>query len=132
VIVWSAIVLIAICTVIVGMSREAIFGIPFAPGSPMPDYIFYACGALIGAAGGTIQASSRTLMVFHTTADRATEAFGLYALSGKATAFIAPALITAATAASGNQRIGIAPLIGLFILALILLIWVKPKGERQA
>ncbi len=132
VIVWSAIVLIAICTVIVGMSREAIFGIPFAPGSPMPDYIFYACGALIGAAGGTIQASSRTLMVFHTTADRATEAFGLYALSGKATAFIAPALITAATAASGDQRIGIAPLIGLFILALILLIWVKPKGERQA
>ncbi len=131
VIVWSAIVLIAICTVIVGMSREAIFGIPFAPGSPMPDYIFYACGALIGAAGGTIQASSRTLMVFHTTPDRATEAFGLYALSGKATAFIAPALITAATAASGNQRIGIAPLIGLFILALVLLIWVKPKGERQ-
>ncbi len=132
VIIWSAIVLIAVCGVIVGMSREDLFGFAFAPGSAMPDYIFYVCGALIGAAGGTIQSSSRTLMVFHTTPDRATEAFGLYALSGKATAFIAPALITAATVASGSQRIGIAPLIGLFILALILLIWVKPKGERQA
>lgn len=132
VIVWSAVVLIAVCAVIVGMSRDSIFGIAFAPGSAMPDHIFYLCGALIGAAGGTIQSSSRTLMVFHATPDRATEAFGLYALSGKATAFIAPALITVATVASGSQRIGIAPLIGLFILALILLVWVKPKGERPA
>lgn len=132
VIVWSILVLIVVCAVIVGMSREAIFGMPFAAGSALPDQIFYVCGALIGAAGGTIQASSRTLMAFHATPGRATEAFGLYALSGKATAFIAPAAITAATVASGSQRIGIAPLIGLFLLGMVLLIWVRPRGERQA
>jgi len=130
VIVASALILIVVCTIIVGMTRDTIFGMSFAPGSNAPDVIFYICGALIGAAGGTIQAASRTLMVYHTTPDRATEAFGLYALSGKATAFIAPALITFATAVSGSQRIGISPLILLFVVALILLFWVKPHGER--
>ena len=115
-IVTSAWVLIVICLVIIGMDRTSIFGIPFAEGSNAPDILFYICGALIGAAGGTIQAASRTMMVFHTTADRSAEAFGLYALSGKATAFIAPFAIAMASSASGSQRIGISPLILLFLI----------------
>jgi UMF1 family MFS transporter len=127
----SMYVLIVVCLVIAGMSREAIYGLSFAEGSPWPDYIFYVCGILIGAAGGTLQSASRTMMVFHTTPERATEAFGLYALSGKATAFIAPFCITIFTAITGSQRIGIAiPLITLFIVGMILLRWVKPMGER--
>ncbi|MCX7888529.1 MAG: MFS transporter [Rhodobacteraceae bacterium] len=127
----SMAVLVAVCLVIAGMSREAFWGIPFAPGSPAPDIIFYACGCLIGAAGGTLQAASRTMMVFHAAPGRATEAFGLYALSGKATAFVAPFLIAVATAASGSQRIGIAlPLISLFLAGMLLLRWVDPYGER--
>ncbi|WP_054302829.1 MFS transporter [Gemmobacter sp. LW-1] len=130
VIVMSVWVLIVVCAVIVGMSREQIFGIPFAEGSDTPDIIMYLCGILIGAAGGTVQAASRTMMVFHTTPERATEAFGLFALSGKATSFIAPFAIAVASDISGSQRIGVAPLIGLFLIGLILLIWVKPNGER--
>ncbi|MGB7268993.1 MAG: MFS transporter [Albidovulum sp.] len=123
--------LIAVCLVIAGMSRSSFYGIPFAEGSPWPDYIFYVCGILIGAAGGTLQSASRTMMVFHTTRDRAAEAFGLYALSGKATAFIAPFFIAVFTLISGSQRIGIAiPLITLFLIGMILLRWVKPMGER--
>ena len=56
---------------------------------------------------------------------------GLYALSGKATAFLAPLLIALVTDISGNQRLGISPLIGLFILSLVLLVWVKPDGEVE-
>lgn len=127
----SMYVLIVVCLIIAGMSREAIYGIPFAEGSPWPDYIFYGCGCLIGAAGGTLQSASRTMMVFHTTPERSTEAFGLYALSGKCTAFIAPFLIAVFTTISGSQRIGIAiPLIALFILGMVLLKWVRPMGER--
>ncbi|MBP9184567.1 MAG: MFS transporter, partial [Fuscovulum sp.] len=92
--------------------------------------IFFACGALIGAAGGTVQAASRTMMVRHTTPDLATEAFGLFALSGKVASFLSPALIALATQISGSQRIGISPLIGLFLVGLILLVWVNPKGEQ--
>ena len=132
-IVLSMYVLIAVCLVIAGMSRDSLFGVPFAAGSPWPDYIFYSCGCLIGAAGGTLQSSSRTMMVFHTTPERATEAFGLYALSGKATTFIGPFCIALFTMLTGSQRMGIAiPLIALFLLGMVLLKGVKPMGERQA
>ena len=130
VIVASVWVLILVCAVLIGMSRDQIFGMDLAPGSALPDIIMYGCGILIGAAGGTVQAASRTMMVFHTTPERATEAFGLYALSGKATAFIGTFAVAIASDISGSQRIGFAPLIGLFLLALVLLIWVKPKGEQ--
>jgi UMF1 family MFS transporter len=124
-------VLILVCLVIAGMTRAGIWGLAFAEGSAWPDRIFYLCGILIGAAGGTLQSSSRTMMVFHTSPDRATEAFGLYALSGKATAFIAPFAIAFATTLSGSQRIGIsAPLILLFLVGMVIMVWVKPMGER--
>ena len=86
--------------------------------------------SLLCAAGGALQASSRTMMVRHADPRWATEAFGLYALSGKATAFLAPALIFLATWATGSPRLGISPLIGLFLAGLILLAWVKPDGDQ--
>ena len=125
-------VLIAVCLVVAGMSREAFFGLPLAAGSAMPDIVFYLCGCAIGAAGGTLQAASRTMMVFHTTPDRATEAFGLYALSGKATTYLGTLGIALFTLITGSQRLGIAiPLIVLFILGMVFLAWVKPMGERS-
>lgn len=132
VIVVSILILIAVCLVIVGMTREGVWGIPLDPASSLPDQIFFLCGALIGAAGGSLQAASRTMMARHTTPDRATEAFGLYALSGKVASFMSPALIALVTTISGSQRIGIAPLVVLFLIGLLLLVFVKPKGEMPA
>ena len=71
------------------------------------------------------------MMVRHTTPARATEAFGLYALSGKATAFLAPWLIARATQITGSQSLGVFPLIVMFLLALVLLVWVKAQGEAE-
>ena len=88
-------------------------------------------GALIGAAGGALQASSRTMMVVQADPARITEAFGLYALAGKATSFIAPLSIGLVTALTGSQSWGITPLILLFALGLILLLWVKPNGDGE-
>ena len=124
------VILTMVCCVIVGMTPQSLWGMPLAPG--MADKIFFACGALIGGAGGALQAASRTMMVRHTTPDHATEAFGLFALSGKVASFISPFLIAVATTASGSQRIGISPLIALFIIGLILLLWVRPMGERAS
>lgn len=136
VIISTILALTGVCIVVVSMDRTSLFGLPvpdnvlFA-GLRLPDLIFFACGIVIGGAGGAMQAASRSMMVRHTSEERATEGFGLYALSGKATAFLAPALTAGATAFSGSQRIGISPLIFLFILALILLVWVKPEGEVE-
>jgi UMF1 family MFS transporter len=70
-------------------------------------------------------------MVRHTTPEKATEGFGLYGLSGRATAFLAPTLIGIVTAVSGDARIGISPLILLFVLGIILMYWVNPQGEIE-
>ncbi len=112
------------------MSREMVFGVPVAADSLAPDVLFYALGCAIGGAGGVLQASSRTMMVRHADPDRPTEAFGLYALSGKATAFLAPLLIGLATWVTGSARLGIFPIALLFIGGLILLRWVDPEGDR--
>jgi len=61
-----------------------------------------------------------------------TEAFGLYALAGKATSFMAPLLIGTVTYATGSQQLGVSPLIGLFLLGLIFLIWVNPDPHGEA
>ncbi|UXU75872.1 MULTISPECIES: MFS transporter [unclassified Paracoccus (in: a-proteobacteria)] len=131
VIVGCTLVLIAVCVLIIGMNRQQVLGIPLPPGSRLPDMLFFVCGGLIGGAGGALQAASRTMMVRHTRPERAAEAFGLYALSGKATAFLAPLLIAGVTQISGSQRLGILPLIVMFLLALVLLVWVKPQGEAE-
>ncbi|PSL19114.1 MFS transporter [Shimia abyssi] len=116
---------------VVGLSRQSVFGIAVPEGSALPDILFYVAGGLIGAAGGALQSASRTMVVLQSNPDRMTEAFGLYALSGKATTFLAPALIALTSEVSGSQRMGITPLIALFLIGLILLIWVKPAGEQS-
>lgn len=124
-------VLMAVCLFIVGMTRESIWGISLAEGSGLPDISFFICGAVIGGAGGILQASSRTLMVRHALPDKPTEAFGLYALSGKATSFLGPALIFLTTSTLGDARLGMLPLIFLFGLGLIILFWVDPEGTTD-
>ncbi len=121
-------VLTGVSVAIVFISREMVFGLPVGPASRLPDLAFYGLGALIGAAGGALQSASRTMMVRQADPARMTEAFGLYALSGKATAFMAPLLIGLATAVSGSQQAGIIPLIGLFLIGFGLLFWVRPQG----
>ncbi|MGJ8623014.1 MAG: MFS transporter [Yoonia sp.] len=123
-------VLIAVSVVIVSMSRDAIFGLPFAEGSNVPDIIFYICGVCIGGAGGALYAASRSMMVRHTHPERPAEAFGLFALTGKATAFLAPALITVFTIMTGSNQLGFLPVIFLFLFGLFLLRFVNKDGDR--
>lgn len=122
--------LVAIAIVFISPTR--VFGLPVAEGSALPDIAFYVVGAAIGAAGGVIQSASRTMMVRQANPERMTEAFGLYALAGKATSFLAPLVIGTATYATGSQQIGVSPLIALFLIGLILLRWVKPEGDHPA
>jgi UMF1 family MFS transporter len=132
VIIIMASVLTVVCFVIVNTSLTHIFGMPVAEGSSLPDTVFYICGVFIGGMGGILQSASRSMMVRHTTTEKATEGFGLYGLSGRATAFLAPTLIGIVTAVTGDARLGISPLVGLFIVGIILLIWVDPNGERES
>jgi UMF1 family MFS transporter len=126
------IVLTLVAISIVFVSRSSVFGVAVDEASRLPDIAFYVLGALIGAAGGALQSASRTMMVRQADPARITEAFGLYALSGKATSFLAPFLIGVVTLATGSQQIGVTPLIGLFLVGLIMLFWVRPEGDHAA
>jgi UMF1 family MFS transporter len=122
--------LILASILIISTDQQHIFWVEVASNSSpsnLPNLLFFICGGLIGAAGGALQASSRTLMVDQADPDKMTEAFGLYALSGRATSFIAPLAIAFTTAAFASQRIGITPVIILFIISLILL----PKVQSR-
>ncbi len=130
VIIAAILVLIAVCVIVVSMSRETIFGIALPAGSGLPDIIFFGCGVLIGGMGGVLQSCSRSLMVRHCPPEAPTESFGLYGLSGRATAFIAPMLVAIATTVTGSARLGVSPVVVLFLIGLVLLVWVKAEGER--
>lgn len=129
VIVVCCVTLIFTACLIVGLSPEAVFGMAVEEGSSLPDQLFYLAGLLIGAAGGAVQSASRNMLTRQANPARMTEAFGLYALSGKATTFLAPWLIGMTTDITNNQRLGVTPLIVLFGIGLIMLIWVNPRGE---
>ena len=127
----SILILTACCVLVISTTRINVLFMTVAPGNNLPDVIFYAAGGLIGAAGGSIQAASRTLLVDQVERERVTEAFGLYALSGRATSFLGPLAIAFATglfaspafglSSQDAQRFGVTPIIFLFLLGLVLL-----------
>lgn len=107
------------------ITPTSLYGVEVGAESALPDIAFYILGSMIGAAGGVLQAASRTMMVRQADPERMTEGFGLYALAGKSTSFIAPLSIGWVTLASGSQQVGIVPLFVLFVAGLILLRWVR-------
>jgi UMF1 family MFS transporter len=129
VIVFCCVVLIMTALLIISLTPTSVLWLSVEEGSKAPDIAFYVAGALIGAAGGALQASSRNMLTRQGDPERMTEAFGLYALSGKATSFMAPLLIGLTSDLTGSQRLGITPVVGLFIIGLILLAWVKRDGD---
>ncbi|TCO69578.1 MFS transporter [Rhodovulum euryhalinum] len=131
VIVFNVVLLTLVAVAVIFVSRDSLFGLPVAPGSNLPDIAFYVLGAAIGAAGGALQTASRTMMVRQSNPARITESFGLYALAGKATSFLAPLSIGIMTGITGTQQAGITPLVVLFLIGLALLVFVRAEGERE-
>ncbi|MEM6462205.1 MAG: MFS transporter [Pseudomonadota bacterium] len=129
----SIVVLILCCLTIVSTSSSEVFfigvGSADAP-SGLPTIMFYIAGCLIGAAGASLQAASRTLLVDQVTPERVTEAFGLYALSGKATTFVGPLLIAVFTGLFESQRVGVTPVIVLFVAGIVLLPLVRSAHSK--
>lgn len=139
----SIVILTLSCILVISTTQTEVLFMAVATeagGSSLPDTVFYICGGMIGAAGGAVQAASRTLLVDQVDHDNVTEAFGLYALSGKATSFIGPLAIAFTTAFFASeafgfsnveaQRLGVTPVVLLFLLGLVLLPWVKSRHTQ--
>jgi len=113
---------------IVSMTRDSIlFGIPVD--GPMPDdglfastaeRVFLLFGIFIGACGGPMQAASRTMVARLSPPELLGAFFGLHALSGKATAFLAPLSIAILTGAFASQRVGISVILVFLVVGYLL------------
>jgi len=121
--------MIATVAMIVSLSPTTVLWFTVEEGSALPTQMFFLAGVLIGAGGGVLQSASRNMLTRQGNPERMTEAFGLYALSGKATTFIAPATIAVTTDITGSQRLGALPLLILFAIGLVLLCWVRADGD---
>lgn len=82
---------------------------------------FWAAGMALGLFVGPVQASSRSLLARLAPAPLRAEFFGLYALSGKATAFLGPILVGGLTLAAGSQRVGFTVVLAFFAVGLWLM-----------
>lgn len=92
---------------------------------------FWMLGLLLGAFIGPVQAASRSYLARVAPAGLRNEMFGLYALSGKATAFLGPFLVGWLTYLSGSQRIGMGVIIVFLFVGLALMLTVPTPRQTQ-
>src|SRR5437868_2116676 len=128
----SMLILLLSLAAILLVDKDSILLVKVAP--PVPGAALFASaaerayvilGCLIGAAGGPLQAASRTLLIRLAPKDRIAQYFGLFALTGKVTSFIGPLLIGMITAATASQKAGMAVLVVFFVAGLGLLMRVR-------
>ena len=86
---------------------------------------FYILAAMVGFVQGGIQGASRGLFAKLIPHEKAGEFFGIFNTFGKAGAFIGPLLFGLFIAVFDNVRIGLLPILVLFVLGLIVLYFVK-------
>ena len=83
--------------------------------------VFWIAGAFLGIFVGPAQAASRSLMGRIAPPEMRGEMFGLYALSGKAMAFLGPLVLATVTYWTQSQRLGMATILMFFVVGGILL-----------
>ncbi|WP_428641220.1 MFS transporter [Roseibium sp.] len=97
----------------------------------LPEQMFIALGGLIGAVSGPLQASCRSLLIRLAPADRMTQYFGLLALSGKVTSFLAPLTVGIVTSLTGSQPAGMSVILIFFAAGFILLTMVRETRPER-
>lgn len=86
---------------------------------------FYIVGLIAGAAMGSSQSTSRSLMSKLTPPEKKTEFFGFYSLFGKSSAVIGPLVFGVVSFISGDQRLAIISIGFFFVVGLLILTQVK-------
>lgn len=97
-----------------------------------PEQISLACSVLGGAFVGPVLASGRTMIARIAPHEMMSEVYGLFTLTGKATAFLAPFFVALVTAAAQNQRAGFAVILVFLVAGLVGLFWVREERAELA
>ncbi len=86
---------------------------------------FYVVGLIAGAAMGSSQSTSRSMMSKLTPPEKKTEFFGFYSFFGKSSAVVGPLVFGLVSFISGDQRLAIISIAFFFIVGLLILTRVK-------
>src|SRR5258706_3109497 len=130
-------VMIAAALLSLGFAPDRLFFvIPYAAGTPVaalpgvrtaPELCSIATVMVIAVCLVATYANSRAMMARIAPESRMTQFFGLYALSGEATAFMAPLAVAVATQMSGSQQWGMAVIGAFLALGVVGLAFVREE-----
>ncbi len=102
------------------------------PFSSSGELVFLAYAGLVAIAAAPNQAASRTLLARLAPPERMTQYFGLFAFSGKVTAFLAPLSVATITTTTGSQRAGMTAILVFLLAGLILMLPVREPRRPSA
>ncbi|MCK7614398.1 MFS transporter [Roseibium sediminicola] len=135
VIVFSLVVLMFCGLGMISVDKTTVFFVIETAAAPegklfasLPEQVFIGLGAIIGAVSGPLQASCRSLLVRLAPPEHMTQYFGLLALSGKVTSFLAPLTVGIVTGLTASQPAGMSVILVFFGVGLVLLLKVRERG----
>ena len=117
-------------------STHVLYVVPVAPKvagaasfASMGEKVFVGFACLVALAAAPNQSASRSLLARLAPPERTAQFFGLFAFSGKVTAFFAPLMIALVTQISGSQRLGMSAVLLFLVVGFALLLPVTERRE---
>jgi UMF1 family MFS transporter len=130
-------VIVAAVGIVSVSADRVLFFIPAPELSPARDLfgslqerVFMGFALLLGICMGPMQAASRTMIGRLAPEGMTGEFFGLFALSGRATAWMAPLAIGIITEATSSNRLGVACVLFFLVLGFVLLWTVREERAK--
>ncbi len=116
--------------VLLALGAMILLGIPLV--MTESESAFWVLALSLGLFFGPAQAASRAFMARIAPAEEVSALFGLFALSGRITGFMGPAVLAAVTAATGSQRLGMATVLVFLGTGAAILATVRGEGRNPA
>ncbi len=116
-------------TILIGLAAIVIIGVPLL--LVETKLWFWILGSALGIFFGPVQSASRSMMARMTPVGMESEMFGLFALSGKVTAFVGPWLVGAVALAYDSQRIALATVIPFLVVGGLLMLAVREPSQPE-
>jgi UMF1 family MFS transporter len=116
-------------TILIGLVALIVIGVPLL--LVETKLWFWILGAALGIFFGPVQSASRSMMARMAPAGMETEMFGLFALSGKVTAFIGPWLVGLVALAYDSQRLALATVLPFLVIGGLLMLTVREPARPE-
>jgi UMF1 family MFS transporter len=116
-------------TILIGLVAITAIGVPLL--MIESTLWFWILGSALGIFFGPVQSASRSMMARMTPVSMESEMFGLFALSGKVTAFVGPWLVGVIAFTYHSQRLALASVIPFLVIGGLLMLAVREPTRPE-